>query len=85
MCPDQLFAALSAWYMCAISFNRWYSVWRPSSYFIRQSFQAARAPSISINTTNINDTNCVPKKVFIWINDPPIIYLVFINSILFPY
>ena len=35
MCPDQLFAALSAWYMCAISFNRWYSVCRPSSYFFR--------------------------------------------------
>ena len=35
MCPDQLFAALSAWYMCAISFNRWYSVCRPSSYFSR--------------------------------------------------
>jgi hypothetical protein len=37
MCPDQLFAALSAWYMCAISFNRWYSVCRPSSYFFRTS------------------------------------------------
>ena len=35
MCPDQLFAALSAWYMCAISFNRWYSVCRPSSFFFR--------------------------------------------------
>ncbi|CAF2403790.1 unnamed protein product [Rotaria sp. Silwood2] len=35
MCPDQLFASLSAWYMCAISFNRWYSVCRPSSYFFR--------------------------------------------------
>ncbi|CAF1168451.1 unnamed protein product [Adineta ricciae] len=35
MCPDQLFAALSAWYMCAISFNRWHSVCRPSSYFFR--------------------------------------------------
>lgn len=37
MCPDQLFAALSAWYMCAISFNRWYSVCRPSSYFFRNT------------------------------------------------
>ena len=37
MCPDQLFAALSAWYMCAISFNRWYSVCRPSSYFFRMA------------------------------------------------
>ena len=37
MCPDQLFAALSAWYMCAISFNRWYSVCRPSSVLLLDS------------------------------------------------
>ena len=43
MCPDQLFAALSAWYMCAISFNRWYSVCRPSSYFFRTTASAFRA------------------------------------------
>ena len=47
MCPDQLFAALSAWYMCAISFNRWYSVCRPSSYFFRHSFQASRKSTIA--------------------------------------
>ncbi|CAF1036640.1 unnamed protein product, partial [Didymodactylos carnosus] len=37
MCPDQLFAALSAWYMCTISFNRWCSVCRPSSFYLNNS------------------------------------------------
>ncbi|CAF3059868.1 unnamed protein product [Rotaria sp. Silwood2] len=45
MCPDQLFAALSAWYMCAISFNRWYSVCRPSSYFFHVSSLVSTASS----------------------------------------
>ncbi|CAF1347590.1 unnamed protein product [Adineta steineri] len=45
MCPDQLFAALSAWYMCAISFNRWYSVCRPSSYFFRGAGGSGRTSS----------------------------------------
>jgi hypothetical protein len=62
MCPDQLFAALSAWYMCAISFNRWYSVWRPTSYFVRQSFQAARTSSISMHNNNINENNYGQRK-----------------------
>jgi hypothetical protein len=48
MCPDQLFAALSAWYMCAISFNRWYSVCRPSSYF----FRAATSGTGNNNTSD---------------------------------
>ena len=62
MCPDQLFAALSAWYMCAISFNRWYSVWRPSSYFTRQSIQTARKASISMNNNNMNENNYGQRK-----------------------
>jgi hypothetical protein len=57
MCPDQLFAALSAWYMCAISFNRWYSIWRPSSYFARQSIQPSRSASISTNNNNLVNEN----------------------------
>jgi hypothetical protein len=61
MCPDQLFAALSAWYMCAISFNRWSSVCRPSSYFSRQLFQASRPIPASINN-NINENNYGQKK-----------------------
>jgi hypothetical protein len=61
MCPDQLFAALSAWYMCAISFNRWYSVCRPSSYFLQHSFQAPRALPASSNTHS-NETNDGQRK-----------------------
>ncbi len=58
MCPDQLFAALSAWYMCAISFNRWSSVCRPSSYFTRQSFQVLKSfPLCMNNNNNINENN----------------------------
>jgi hypothetical protein len=49
MCPDQLFTALSAWYMCAISFNRWYSVCRPSSYFFRTSLNSSRTTATRIN------------------------------------
>lgn len=45
MCPDQLFAALSAWYMCAISFNRWCSVCRPSTYFFRTTTSAVKSTS----------------------------------------
>jgi hypothetical protein len=56
MCPDQLFAALSAWYMCAISFNRWYSVCHPSSYFLRQSLQVSRVSGVPMNN-NINENN----------------------------
>ncbi|CAF1025352.1 unnamed protein product [Adineta ricciae] len=55
MCPDQLFAALSAWYMCAISFNRWYSVCRPSSYFFRATISGA-------TSTNTSDTHRTRKK-----------------------
>jgi hypothetical protein len=63
MCPDQLFAALSAWYMCAISFNRWYSVCRPSSYFFRTSATTNLFPNTSgtINN-NTNDINRGKKK-----------------------
>ncbi|CAF1156141.1 unnamed protein product [Rotaria sordida] len=49
MCPDLLFATLSAWYMCAISFNRWYSVCRPSSYFFRTT------TTTTTTTTTINN------------------------------
>jgi hypothetical protein len=59
MCPDQLFAALSAWYMCAISFNRWYSVCRPSSYFFRTTATTNISGSIS---NNVNDQNRGQKK-----------------------
>ncbi|CAF0986515.1 unnamed protein product [Rotaria sp. Silwood1] len=52
MCPDQLFASLSAWYMCAISFNRWYSVCRPSSYFFRTI--TTTTTSATNNTNNVN-------------------------------
>ncbi|UJR20860.1 hypothetical protein I4U23_023970 [Adineta vaga] len=55
MCPDQLFAALSAWYMCAISFNRWYSVCRPSSYFFRATGSTA-------TSSNTSDTHRTRKK-----------------------
>jgi hypothetical protein len=54
MCPDQLFAALSAWYMCAISFNRWYSVCRPSSYFFRTSATTNTSGTVSNNTSDSN-------------------------------
>jgi hypothetical protein len=57
MCPDQLFAALSAWYMCAISFNRWYSVCRPSSYFFRTS-----ASTSGTNSNNTIDNHRGSKK-----------------------
>ena len=49
MCPDQLFTALSAWYMCAISFNRWRSVCRPSSYFFRHT-------NVNISNPNRNSS-----------------------------
>ena len=62
MCPDQLFAALSAWYMCAISFNRWYSVCRPSSYFYRHSIQASRTSSIPMNNNVLDDNNYEQRK-----------------------
>ncbi|UJR28701.1 hypothetical protein I4U23_009930 [Adineta vaga] len=52
MCPDQLFAALSAWYMCAISFNRWRSVCHPSSYFFRTQPSNPSKVSTGINLTN---------------------------------
>ena len=57
MCPDQLFAALSAWYMCAISFNRWYSVCRPSSYFSRTSTNPNRATASARMNQNLNHVN----------------------------
>ncbi|CAF3411413.1 unnamed protein product [Rotaria socialis] len=47
MCPDQLFAALSAWYMCAISFNRWYSICHPSSFFFNMSSHLSKRLSQS--------------------------------------
>lgn len=53
MCPDQLFAALSAWYMCAISFNRWYSVCRPSSYYLATTSKS-QVPSRD-NRANIEE------------------------------
>ena len=57
MCPDQLFAALSAWYMCAISFNRWYSVCRPSLYFSRMSAGGSRATAVKgMNGSRTNNT-----------------------------
>lgn len=61
MCPDQLFAALSAWYTCAISFNRWHSVCRPSSYFFSVS---VNKPVKSFGTMNkkINQNNYQLKK-----------------------
>ena len=62
MCPDQLFAALSAWYMCAISFNRWYSVCRPSSYFFRHSFQASRKTPITTPNHLLHDDNYGARK-----------------------
>jgi hypothetical protein len=54
LCPDQLFAALSAWYMCAISFNRWYSVCRPSSYFFRMSGTLNTSITLNNNTSDIH-------------------------------
>lgn len=62
MCPDQLFAALSAWYMCAISFNRWYSVCRPSSYFFRHSFQASRKTPMTTPNHLLHDDNYGARK-----------------------
>ena len=63
MCPDQLFAALSAWYMCAISFNRWYSVCRPSSYFFRTLANPSRASaSARINKTLNQGSNRKQKE-----------------------
>ncbi|CAF0757436.1 unnamed protein product [Didymodactylos carnosus] len=47
MCSDQLFAALSAWYMCAISFNRWRSVCRPSTFYMNNN-----------NNKNNNNKRC---------------------------
>ncbi|CAF3490520.1 unnamed protein product [Rotaria sp. Silwood1] len=61
MCPDQLFAALSAWYMCAISFNRWYSVCRPSSFFFHMSSRISKASSGPMKK-NINEKNREKKK-----------------------
>ena len=62
MCPDQLFAALSAWYMCAISFNRWYSVCRPSSYFFGTTVGQNR-PSTSVRKSVKEPyLNCHQKK-----------------------
>ena len=58
MCFDQLFAALSAWYMCAISFNRCFSVYRPLSYFLRISSETRR--KIHHETDRRQETNtCV--------------------------
>ncbi|CAF1041447.1 unnamed protein product [Didymodactylos carnosus] len=51
MCPDQMFAALSAWCMCIISFNRWRSVCRPSSFYMN-------------NNNNNNNNNIHKKKSF---------------------
>jgi hypothetical protein len=62
MCPDQLFAALSAWYMCAISFNRWYSVCRPSSFFFRTATSVSGTTSVTVNNNNTNENNRGPKK-----------------------
>lgn len=63
MCPDQLFAALSAWYMCAISFNRWSSVCRPSSYYSRQSTQPSRnTTQTTNNNNNMNENNYGQRK-----------------------
>lgn len=56
MCPDQLFAALSAWYMCAISFNRWYSIYRPTSFFFHASSHASVTASKS-GTRSVNEIN----------------------------
>ena len=62
MCPDQLFSALSAWYMCAISFNRWYSIWRPSSFFSQQTFKTVRLDSSSMNNSIINENNSNQRR-----------------------
>jgi hypothetical protein len=62
MCPDQLFAALSAWYMCAISFNRWYSVCRPSSYFFRTTTTNACGLTSGAISNNTSETNNRQKK-----------------------
>ena len=65
MCPDQLFAALSAWYMCAISFNRWYSVCRPSSYFFRtaaNNLLTTTSFGLSYNTANGGDNSHTGHK-----------------------
>ncbi|CAF0858442.1 unnamed protein product [Adineta steineri] len=61
MCPDQLFAALSAWYMCAISFNRWCSVCRPSTYFFHTTASVSKASSSGSNNVN-NKINYGQKK-----------------------
>ncbi|CAF1382633.1 unnamed protein product [Rotaria sordida] len=61
MCPDQLFAALSAWYMCAISFNRWYSVCRPLSYFFHMPSHLSKISSGPMKN-NINENNRGQKK-----------------------
>ena len=63
MCPDQLFAALSAWYMCAISFNRWYSVCRPSSYYLCQSTRSNVRTSASLNNSLIDASNGNLRKL----------------------
>jgi hypothetical protein len=57
MCPDQLFAALSAWYMCAISFNRWCSVCRPSSYFFHMTSNVPRLSSSNKESNRGEKTN----------------------------
>ena len=62
MCPDQLFAALSAWYMCAISFNRWYSVCRPSSFFFRTTTTNTSGLASGPISNNTSETNRGRKK-----------------------
>ena len=61
MCPDQLFAALSAWYMCAISFNRWYSVCRPSSYFFRFVGTMSQSGSMNIESRRSKTSFSIPS------------------------
>ncbi|CAF3440301.1 unnamed protein product [Rotaria socialis] len=62
MCFDQLFATLSAWYMCAISFNRWYSVCRPSSYFFRITTSNLWGSTFGTTNNNTNYINREQKK-----------------------
>ncbi|CAF2075021.1 unnamed protein product [Rotaria magnacalcarata] len=62
MCLDQLFATLSAWYMCAISFNRWYSVCRPSSYFFRRATSNILGSTFGTTNNNNNYINREQKK-----------------------
>lgn len=61
MCPDQLFAALSAWYMCAISFNRWYSVCRPSSYFFRFVGTMSQTNTMNLETRRSKTSSFIPS------------------------